>query len=259
MTEHTNEHTDKKVLITGASKGLGRLAALGFAERGSCIFATARSEDRLSDLKEQLASQEKHHIKAADLTDPEAVPVLCNQVRDAFGAPDIILHCMGGGYGFRDALLTQDQLETLFRVNLSAGASLNHHLIPDMTAAGGGFVVHVGSTAATEAIASTGYNTVKAALAAYVRSLGNELASSNVVLTGIHPGGFFAPENPFRRMQRDKPEVLEKFIAERLPRGYMAEGEEILPLLYFLTGPGASMMAGSCVPIDAGESRAYAE
>ena len=103
-----------------------------------------------------------------------------------------------------------------------------------------------------------GYNTVKAGLAAYVRSVGNALAGSNVIVTGILPGAFYGPGNAWRRMEETKPEVAAKFAAERLPRGRIAEGEEMLPLLFLLTGPGASMMAGTCVAIDAGESHAYA-
>jgi len=250
-------HKGKKVLITGASKGLGRVCAEGFAARGARIFATARSEDRLADLIASLPEPGRHAYHPCDLNAPANAAPLTQSVIDWDGPPDVILHCMGGGYGFREPLLTAEQLETLFRVNIVAGAEINRLLIPAMQDGGGGHVLHVGSVTSLEAVASTGYNTVKAGLAAYVRSLGNELAASNVVVTGILPGGFFAPENSFRRMQRDNPEVLEKFISERIPRGYMAEAEEMLPLIYFLTGPGASMMAGSCIAIDAGECRAY--
>ncbi len=258
------DYKNKKILVTGASRGLGRLVAQGYGRQGARIFATARSEDMLAELvggleKPAGSGTRRHHFLAMDMLDADAAANLAEAVLAAIGAPDIIVHCMGGGFGFRDPLPSADQLDRLFRANIGAAAEINRLLIPAMTGDGGGHVLHVGSTAAVEAVASTGYNTVKAALAAYVRSLGNELASGNVIVTGILPGGFFAPDNSFRRMQRDKPEVLKRFIAERLPRGFMADGAEILPLIYFLTGPGASMMSGSCVPIDAGESRAYAK
>ena len=257
-----NDFTGKKVLVTGASKGLGRLVAEGYANGGARVFATARSADKLETLVNALhkpvdADTDWHAVMAADLSDTDIVSPLAASILASMGAPDIIVHCMGGGYGFRDPLLSAQQLDTLFRINVGAGAEINRLLIPTMTENGGGYVVHVGSTASSGAVASTGYNTVKAALAAYVRSLGNELASGNVIATGILPGGFFAPENSFRRMEAEKPEILERFIDERLPRGFMADGKEILPLIYFLTSPGASMMAGSCIPIDAGESHAF--
>ena len=253
-----NEYLGKTVLVTGATKGLGSIAAAAFAQRGARICLVGRTESRLSEVRASLPEPDRHIVFCGDLLEREVVERLALLVQKQWRAPDIVLHCMGGGYGFREPLLTWDQFEKLYRVNFAAGAELNRLLVPKMTEGRGGHIVHVGSTASTEAIGSVGYNTVKAGLAAYVRSVGNALARSNVIVTGILPGAFYGPGNAWRRMEETKPEVAAKFAAERLPRGRIAEGEEMLPLLFLLTGPGASMMAGTCVAIDAGESHAYA-
>ena len=117
--------------------------------------------------------------------------------------------------------------------------------------------MHVGSIASQEATASVGYNTVKSALAAYVRSLGRELAETRVVVSGILPGAFYAPENSWERLKASKPEVVREFIEKNLPRKRIAEVDELLPLIFFLAGKAASMMSGCCVPIDAGEGKSY--
>lgn len=252
------DYTGKSVLITGASKGLGWIAAEAFAGRGARLLVAGRTEDKLRELTRSLPRPDDHIIFCGDLLDAAEVGRLADETLGELGAPDIMIHCMGGGYGFREPLLTWEQLEKLHRVNLAAGAELNRLLVPAMTGKGGGYIVHVGSTASTEAIGSVGYNMVKAALAAYTRSLGNALAATNVIVTGILPGAFYGPGNAWRRMEATKPEVAAQFAADRLPRGRIAEGEEIIPLLMLLTGDGASMMAGTCVAIDAGESHAYA-
>jgi len=118
-------------------------------------------------------------------------------------------------------------------------------------------LVHVGSIASSEGVGSVGYNTVKAALAAYVRSLGRELNRFNVIATGILPGGFIAPENAMARLQEANPGAYGSFIEERLPRQIMGEAKELIPMLLLLCSKGASMMGGCLVPIDAGEGRAY--
>ena len=115
----------------------------------------------------------------------------------------------------------------------------------------------MGSIAGGEAVASVGYNTVKAALAAYVRSLGNQLAGDSIIATGIQPGGFRAPGNSWERLASTKPEVVEDFVRQRLPRGHLGDAEELVPLLAFLCSDAASMMGGCMVPIDAGEGKAY--
>lgn len=252
------DYTDKTILITGASKGLGSIAAAAFAARGARLCLVGRTESRLAELRASLPGPDAHWTFCGDLLEQSSVERLAADVQQRWQAPDVILHCMGGGYGFREPLLTWEQFEMLYRVNFAAGAELNRLLFPEMTKRSGGYVVHVGSTASTEAIGSVGYNTVKAALAAYVRSVGNAFAGTNVVVTGILPGAFYGPGNAWRRMEETKPEIAAKFAAERLPRGRIAEGEEIMPLLFLLTGEGASMMAGTCVAIDAGESHAYA-
>ena len=129
--------------------------------------------------------------------------------------------------------------------------------MPEMVKRGKGNLVHIGSIASSEATASVGYNTVKAALAAYVRSLGREIAGSGIVATGILPGGFYAPGNSWERLEATKPEVVKQFIEERLPRKFLGRAEELIPMILLLCSDTASMMGGCLVPVDAGEGKAY--
>jgi len=212
----------------------------------------------LEELRQAFADSDSHRIFAGDLTHPEVCRDLVSQAIDFLGGLDVIIHVAGGGYGFRDPLLTWDQMNTLFQVNLASAAEINRFAIPEMVKQQSGYVVHVGSVASQEATASVGYNTVKSALAAYVRSLGRELASEGVIVTGILPGAFYAPGNSWRRLEANKPEVVQDFVQKNLPRKKIAQAEEIIPLILFLASDSASMMSGSCVPIDAGEGKAYA-
>ncbi len=171
---------------------------------------------------------------------------------------DVVIHCGGGGLGFAYPLLEADKLNDLFTVNVGLQAEINRKVLPGMVTRKSGYICHVCSIASGEAVGSVGYNTVKAALAGYVRSLGREMAPYGVVVTGIAPGGFECNDNAMKRMMWNNPKAYEEFIAKRLPRGYMGKAEELLPLLELLTSASGSMMAGSVVPIDAGEGRYYA-
>ena len=216
-----------------------------------------RNAEKLEELRQAFSDPDGHQLFAGDLTSPEICQDLVNQAIAFLGGLDVIVHFAGGGYGFRDPLLTWDQMNTLFQVNIASAAEINRFAIPEMVKKKSGYVVHVGSVASQEATASVGYNTAKSALAAYVRSLGRELASSGVIITGILPGAFYAPENSWRRLEANKPEVVQNFIQKNLPRNKIGEAEEIIPLILFLASESASMMSGSCVPIDAGEGKAY--
>jgi 3-oxoacyl-[acyl-carrier protein] reductase len=248
---------DKRILVTGASKGLGWVVAQEFARRGARLVVCGRNEEKLCELKDSFSSPDNHETFAGDLLEINNIDRLEETCRKLSGNFDILIHVAGGGYGFRDPLLNWEQFDKLLKVNVSCAVEINRRFIPEMIKNGCGRVIHVGSIAGQEATGSVGYNTVKAGLSGYVRSLGRELAGSGVVVTGILPGAFYAPGNSWERLEKNKPEVVKEFIKEKLPRGKIAEAEEILPLILLLAGDAASMMAGSCVPIDAGEGKSY--
>lgn len=247
---------NKTILITGASKGLGQVCAEAFAQEGSRLILAARSEDRLMAIRKSLLNKQDHVVFAGDLCDPTTIAKLAEKAKEA-GGVDVILHCLGGGLGMRDPLLKWGEFDALYRTNLASGAELNRLLVPDMITRKAGNIVHVGSVTSTDAVGSVGYNSVKAGVAAYVRTLGRELAETGIIVTGVLPGAFFAPENAWVRLQRLKPDIVEKFIKERMPRKRIGDASEIVPLLLFLCSPQATMMSGCCVPIDGGEGISY--
>lgn len=248
---------NKRILITGASKGLGAVAAQTFAERGARIVLISRSQDKLEAVRLSCKNPERHLSIPVDLLEMKEVQPAVLRAKDFLGGIDVVLHAAGGGLGLKDDLLMHGDFSKLFALNLGAAAEINRLVAPEMKERRSGNLVHVGSIASSEGVGSVGYNTVKAALAAYVRSLGRELNRFNVIATGILPGGFIAPENAMARLQKTNPEAYRRFIEERLPRKVMGEAKEIIPMLLLLCSDGASMMGGCLVPIDAGEGRAY--
>ena len=247
----------KKILISGASKGLGYVCAKAFAEEGAHLVMAARSMEQLEELRESLPDSERHMSFAADLTQSDKISELIEAGEGFFGDFDVVMHVAGGGSGLKDPLLTSEDFKKLYELNVGLAVGINRLVIPKMIEKGSGNVVHVCSIASTEATGSVGYNTSKAALAAYVRSLGREIADTGVIVTGILPGAFLAPQNAFVRLSEKNPDAYKKFIEENLPRKHIGRAEEIIPILSFLSSTTASMMSGCCVPIDAGEGLSY--
>jgi 3-oxoacyl-[acyl-carrier protein] reductase len=215
----------KRLLIVGASRGLGAVACAYF--KGKYEVVTLHFD----------------YLKPDTFFDP-----------DEF---DAVLHCQGGGMGLRDPLIRADSFADLFSLNVVSAAAVNSYVLPGMIARRSGAICHVCSIASNEAIGSVGYNTVKAALAAYVRSLGREMAPFGVVVSGIAPGGFKSPQGAMERLEANSPEAYREFVEERLPRKRMGSAEELMPMIELLLSPAGSMMGGCVVPIDAGEGRAY--
>ena len=248
---------DKRILVTGASRGLGSVCARALAGHEARLVLTARSEQDLKKVLQACRDPERHSLIASDLTDMKNLGDVVQKARGFLGEIDVVLHVVGGGIGFRDPLLNPEQFMQLFTLNVLVAAEINRLIVPDMIRRKSGILVHVGSIASTEATGSVGYNTVKAALAAYVRSIGREVAGSGVVATGILPGGFYAPGNSWRRLEARNPEAVNDFIKKRLPRGFLGNADELVAMILFLCSGGCSMMQGCLVPIDAGEGMTY--
>jgi len=248
---------NKRILITGASRGLGAVASVAFAERGARIALLARSQDKLDAVRQSCKDSERHLCVPVDLLEINGIQAAVQKAEEFLGGIDVVLHSAGGGLGLKDNLLMHGDFLKLFALNLGAAAEINRLVVPEMKKRGSGNLVHVGSIASSEGVGSVGYNTVKAALAAYVRSLGRELNRFNIIATGILPGGFISPGNAMSRLQESNLAAYEEFIDERLPRKIMGDAGELIPMLVLLCSEDASMMGGCLVPIDAGEGRAY--
>jgi len=249
--------SQKNIVITGASKGLGYHAALDFASKGANLALLSRDETSLVNLVDHLEG-EQHRYYLNDLSDVDQTEIVATKVLDDFdGKIDVVLHAAGGGYGMREPLISSNEIYTLFMGNLGGAINLNRLFIPSMIKQEKGSVIHIGSIASHEITGSVGYNTVKSATSAYVRTIGKEMAQYGVVITGILPGGFVAKDNAMIRLKENKPDIYQEFIDERLPRGYMGDVSELIPMVRYLSSNDASMMGGCMVPIDAGEGNAY--
>jgi 3-oxoacyl-[acyl-carrier protein] reductase len=248
---------NKQIIITGASKGLGAVAAQAFAKRGARLVLIARSEERLEQIRQSCKDSERHLCIAVDLLEMNSIEPAIRKALAFLGGIDVVLHVAGGGLGLRDDFIKHEDFLKLFNLNIGAAAEINRLVFPEMKQRQSGYLVHVGSIASSEGVGSVGYNTVKAALAAYVRTLGRELNRFNVIATGILPGGFISPGNAMARLKEANPVAYKAFINERLPRQFMGDASELIPMLVLLCSEGASMMGGCLVPMDAGEGRSY--
>ena len=239
-----------RILITGAPRGLGLIVAKHLEKQGHTLVLHGRSDHSLSECKRLLTHPEVHTFLPLDFVKLKAPDCVIPEVQ-------AVIHCAGGGLGLRGPLLTASAFYDLFMTNLGGQAEINRMVLPAMMHDKKGYIVHVCSIASGEAVGSVGYNTIKAGLAAYVRSLGREMAPHGVVVSGISPGGFRSPQGSMERQEEANPQAYAEFVNQRLPRGFMGEAEELIPLIELLISPQGSMMGGSVVPIDAGEGRYY--
>ncbi|MDP6683386.1 MAG: SDR family oxidoreductase [Desulfobacterales bacterium] len=247
---------DKRVLITGASKGLGKAAAIAFEEEGARLMLAARSADKLKALYDSFSEPGNHLVFNCDLLDSENIKMLTVDATKNWGGVDIILHCIGGSMGVNDTLVDWEAFSKCLKGNIGIASEINRHLVSGMKEQGSGNIIHVGSIVSSEARASVPYNTAKAALSGYVRSLGKELAAYSIIVAGILPGAFYGENNAMFRYEYYKPEEYRDFV-KSLPEGRMPIADEYIPMLFLLSNPAMKIMSGSLISMDGAQGQAY--
>jgi NAD(P)-dependent dehydrogenase (short-subunit alcohol dehydrogenase family) len=248
----------KRALVTASGRGLGRHIARLLADEGVTVAVCARTARDVEAVVDELGGQSRGHFgRVCDLAAHGAPTRFARELQDAFGAPDIVVHNLGGTLAIKDALCPVEDWQRVWRVNFEVAAELNRVLVPTMQDRKWGRVVHIGSAAGLENSGPVSYCVAKAALTAYTRSLGRVLAPDRVVVSTVLPGALLTEGGSWERAMVERPEYVARYIAERCPRGSFGTAAEVAPMVVFLCSDLAAFCEGSIVPIDGGQSRHF--
>jgi short-subunit dehydrogenase len=180
--------TNKTVMITGASSGLGRGMAQEIAARGGHLGLLARREDLLKEIVEETRNV-KAVFATADVRDVKAVREAADRFRKELGPIDILIANAGIGTADHAASLTPEHAANVIGINVLGAINSVAAVLPEMVERNSGRLVAISSLAAYRGLAkSAAYCASKAALSAYFESLRIDLRHAGVGVTTIHPG-----------------------------------------------------------------------
>lgn len=244
----------RTALVTGASRGLGRQAALSLAGEGANLVVCARGQEALEQTAGELRGLGVEVVAvAADTT----VAADCERVLAAAGAVDIVVNNVGGrGRGGQGLEETSDEdFEHVFQLNLLGALRLTRAILPGMRERGWGRVVNVASIYGREHGGTIGYMTGKAALIAATKHLALQVAKDGILVNCVAPGSVLFPGGSWERFSTtNPPEVVEDFIRVNLPLGRFGWPEPVGDLIAYLASERAGFLTGACVNIDGGQS-----
>ena len=245
---------DKIAIVTGASSGIGRAAALAFAGAGARVVVTARRIDALDALVDEIgAAGGTAYALAGEAADAAFAQQLVDASVDRFGGLDIAFNNAGtlGAMGPTPALPLAGWHETL-AVNLSGAFYAARAQIPAMRRRGGGALIFtssvVGSTTAFAGMAA--YAASKAGLVGLVKALAVECGPDAIRANAILPGG---TDTPMGRTVADSPEAL-AHVTGLHALGRLAQPEEIASAALYLASDAAAFVTGSAMVVDGGVS-----
>lgn len=179
--------TNKVVLITGASSGLGAGVASLLVEKGAIPILTARSEDKLEALSRQLKGE--HHIIRMDVQQDEDVKHVVEQVIQKYGRIDILMNNAGFGQFKMITEMPVEDYQHMMDVNYMGIVRCTKAVLPHMLAAGTGQIVNIASLAGKFPTAkSTSYTATKHAVLGFTNALRQELRKTKIKISSINPG-----------------------------------------------------------------------
>lgn len=247
----------RRALVTGAGRGLGRAIAVTLAREGVLLACVSRTASDINDLLAELGGTNAGHVGIPmDLMPNNAAEQLMSRLEE-FGDIDIAVHNVGGTLGISDPFCTTTEWRKVYRFNFEIAVELNRLIVPGMQARKWGRVCHISSIASMENQGPVTYCAIKAALAAYTRSMGGVVAPDGVVVSAVLPGAVFTKGGYWDSASQERPEHVHKFLSERQRIGRFGRPEEIGNFVAYLCSDLASFNTGSIVPIDGGQGRGY--
>lgn len=246
----------KSALITGASHGLGLAIAQALAAEGCRLTIVARGQQALEATAHTLRQAGAEVLALpADVRVRADLVHIVEQTLRSFGAIDILVHNAGGAKG-QDVFDTSEaDWQEALALNVTALATLAQLAVPSMRKQGEGRIIAISSIFGRESGGRTAYNALKAASISLTKSLARDLAKDRILVNSVAPGSLMFSGSSWERKFLADPQGIEHFIKNELPLGRFGTPEEVAAMVVFLASSAASLVTGTCIPVDGGQSR----
>ena len=235
----------KKVLLTGASGGLGKAIAIELAKNGADVCLTGRNQIELEDLQKTIGG--KTEIVLSDLSNSVGITDLANTAQEKMGQIDILINNAGITRDNLFMRMSDDDWNDVMNINLNSIFKLTKLLIKGMIKRRFGRIINITSVIGVAGGAGqSNYSASKAGIIALSKSLAQEVGSRSVTVNSIAPG--FIETNMTAGLNDDRKEQ----ILESISMGRLGKPEDISGAVCFLASDKASYITGQTLHINGG-------
>lgn len=237
---------NKRVIVTGASKGIGRAIASALLREGAKLAICARDENTLKQSQSQLSELGEVHAATCDLSKPQQTTDFVDWASNTLGGLDILISNVSAGGGDFRASVETDIIgaQALMRASLD---QMQDHCNAN--------IICISSRAASIGIPFLqSYAAVKAATISMVKSLALEVASRGIRVNAVSPGDIEFDGGSWAKAKQHNPKVYASFLKDN-PLGRLGRLEEVADVVTFIASERASFVTGANILVDGGATK----
>lgn len=238
----------KGVIVTGASRGIGRAIAHAFADEGANVAICARGTDALEKTRAELAAKGvKVFAASCDVGKAADLNNFLEGAHAALGRVDVLIN-NPSGFGVTD---NEEGWAASLAVDVMAPVRATWKVVPWLEAQGGGAVIHISSISGLEASLPgvAAYAAVKAALVSHSKSMAMELAPKGIRVNCVAPGSIDFPDGFWDNVRKSNKAFYDG-VVNSIPFGRMGRPEEVANAVVFLASAKASWVSGVMLAVD---------
>jgi NAD(P)-dependent dehydrogenase (short-subunit alcohol dehydrogenase family) len=244
--------SNKIVLVTGGTSGIGLEAAKLFREEGANVIIVGQNPARLQSAVAELG--DKVTALRGDVSKPADIENVVNQIREKFGRIDVLFANAGMGAAAPLESVTEDQIDTQFDVNFK-GVFFTIQKASPLLAKGASVVLTTSFLNEVGAPGLSILSATKAAVRSLVRSIGAELAPRGIRVNAVSPGPISTPFHGKLGLSAEQLNAAASAIEDQVPLHRFGEAGEIAKAALFLASDDSSFMTGSELVVDGGISQ----
>ena len=238
----------KLVLVTGASRGIGKAIALTLGGAGATVIGTATTETGADNISKVFADKKiSGKGMKLNVTDNEQISDLVKTVNEDFGSFDILVNNAGIT---RDNILLrmkEDEWEDIINTNLSSIYKMSKAVLRGMIKKRSGRIISI--TSVVGAMGNAGqsnYAAAKAGMIGFTKSLAREVGVRGITVNAIAPG-FIETD-----MTDSLPDEQKEALTAQIPMGRLGTADEVAKAVLFLAGNGGSYITGQTLHVNGG-------